>query len=41
MGLFGKGNRDKQQEILDARKSLEKASTKLKNALFNKNSPKK
>lgn len=41
MGLLGKGNRDKQQEIIDARRSAEKAYTKVKNALFHKNSPKK
>ncbi len=34
MGLMGKGNREKQQEILDARKAAEKATKKWGKALF-------
>lgn len=41
MGLMGKGNRDKQQEILNARKAASKATNKVWSALRNKEAPKK
>jgi hypothetical protein len=36
MGLFGKGNREKQADILKARERAEKAGRSWKNVLFGK-----